>query len=326
MKKIKSERVDNSLKLIVKSSFVVFAFIILSKILTFVYRILVARYYGAETYGIITLTLVVVGIVVTLASLGIPQGVMRFVPGYRGEGEQKKIKYILQVSSKILIITSLSASVILFIFSDYLAVKIFESEELGMFLRIFSMLVPLWVLSNFFMTTLTALEKIGVSSFLNNVVLNAIKTTILVVLILWGIGQEAVVYSYYIGYVFLFASSFFIFRRYVSVYFKKKIRKKEYKEVFRNFYSYSWPLVLVGIIWQVFYWADSLTIGYFLGVENVGVYNVAVPLVLFFSLAPEIFSKLFFPLINRMRGEKNFGEAKQISQQIAKWIFMINFP
>jgi len=318
--------IDNSLKLIAKSSFVVLLMLFISKILVYIYRVIVARYYGAEIYGMITLTLVVSGMAVTLASLGIPQGIIKFIPEYRAKRQNKKVKYILKKISMLLIVTSILASVVLFIFSDFIAIRFFENENLGIFLKIFSFIIPFWVFSNVFMTTLAALEKVEWSSFLNNVVLNVVKVSVLVTLIILGLKGEAVVLSYASGFIILFFFSYFVFNKYTKIYFKEKVSENKYQSVFKVFYAYSWPLILSGIISQIFYWADSLIIGYYLNVEDVGVYNAAVPLALLLSFAPEVFTKLFFPLINKEFSRKNIKTTKEVSQQVGKWIFMVNFP
>ena len=52
---------DSNLKLIAKSSVIVFAGIFLSKIFTYLYRIIIAREFGPEAYGLFSLALVISG-------------------------------------------------------------------------------------------------------------------------------------------------------------------------------------------------------------------------------------------------------------------------
>ena len=61
MNKKKENLFDRSLVLLVKSSFVVFVGLFFSKICTYGYRIVVARYYGPEVYGLFALSLMVIG-------------------------------------------------------------------------------------------------------------------------------------------------------------------------------------------------------------------------------------------------------------------------
>ena len=61
-----NEKIDNSLKLIVKSSLVVFIGIFASKILSYIYRIVIARSpgFGPEAYGIFSLAVIVINILI----------------------------------------------------------------------------------------------------------------------------------------------------------------------------------------------------------------------------------------------------------------------
>ena len=84
--------------------------------------------------------------------------------------------------------------------------------------------------------------------------------------------------------------------------------------------------MFTGIIYSIFYWIDSLTIGYFMGAADVGLYNAAFPVVALLGIFPEIFMQLFFPLITREYANKKFGIIKDLSQQVGKWIFVLNLP
>ena len=326
MKKEDDRELDKSLKLIVKSSFVIFIMIFISKILTYVYRIIVARHFGAEVYGMITLTLVISSTLITISSIGIPFGVAKFVPEYIGQKQPKKIKYILKMSLMILATTSIISAIFLFVFSDYVAVRFFDNAELGTFLKIFSLLIPLWVGVNIFRSTLDGLEKVGLSSFLEHIVPSVTNTAMLGILIFFGIGAEAIVLSYMTAYILLFLVAFILFIHCTKKFFREKIDKESSKEIFSKFFAFSWPLVFVGVFSQIFYWADSVIIGLLLNIEMVGIYNAAVPIALLFIFAPAIFTKLFFPLINREYSGKNLKTTKEVSKQVGKWIFLVNFP
>jgi O-antigen/teichoic acid export membrane protein len=326
MKKENNGELDKSLKLIVKSSFVIFFMVATSKLLGYAYRVIVARHYGAEVYGMITLTLVIAGTLITAASIGIPFGIAKFVPEYVGKKKPKEIKYILKMSLTILATTSIFAAIFLFVFSDFIAVRFFDNEGLGVFLKIFSFLIPLWVGANFFRSALDGLERVSWSSFLENVVPSITNIAVLSFLIFLGVGAEAVVISYMAAYILLFVVAFVLFIHYTKVFFREKFEDRSNEGLFRKFFSFSWPLVFVGVVSHIFYWADSIIIGLILTVEKVGLYNAAVPIALLFSFAPGIFTKLFFPLINREYSENNITTTKEVSRQVGKWIFMVNFP
>src|SRR3989344_5492108 len=92
----KDEETNKSLRLIAKTSMIVFIGVMLSRILGYAYRVIVARYFGAETYGLFSLAIMVLGIFSAFASLGLAEGIVRYGAFYRARGENKKLFLHLQ--------------------------------------------------------------------------------------------------------------------------------------------------------------------------------------------------------------------------------------
>src|SRR3972149_1823388 len=88
---------ESSLKLLAKTSFIVLIGVIISKILGYTYRIIIARYYGPEVYGLFVLALMISGWFIAISALGFNEGILRFIPIYRGRKEIEKIKYALKI-------------------------------------------------------------------------------------------------------------------------------------------------------------------------------------------------------------------------------------
>ena len=77
--------IDKSLKLIAKSSIIILCGIFISKLLTYIYRIIIARTFGPEIYGVFSLILMIVGILTPIINLGLNEGLLRFISLSRGK-------------------------------------------------------------------------------------------------------------------------------------------------------------------------------------------------------------------------------------------------
>ena len=121
----KESTFNRSLSILAKSSIWVFAGVILSKILGYTYRIIVARYYGPEVYGLLVLSLTIVGWFALFSLLGFDTGVLRYLSLYSAKKQDNKVSYIVKFSLSLLLITGIVAGILLFIFSDVIAEKIF---------------------------------------------------------------------------------------------------------------------------------------------------------------------------------------------------------
>lgn len=328
-KKEQKEDIDSGLRLIVKSSFIVFIGLLLSKILTYLYRIIIARNFGPEMYGVFSLAIMVLGWFMLFGALGFSEGALRYIPWCRGKKEYSKIRYILKTATIISFFSGIVMGVLLFLSAGIISINIFHNSEIIIFLKVFSILIPFYILNNIFLATLQALEKIGWYSFILNILQNAVKVISLFLLFFLGIKSNAIVFSYCLGILAMFFVSFFASRHYLSKFFpkqKEENEKLDKKETRKQFFSYSWPLTLYAAVGELFYWTSSFFIGYFIGVEEVGFYNAAVPIAMLLLFVPEIFLKLFFPLITRQYSSNKPEVVKQLSQQVGKWIFLLNLP
>jgi O-antigen/teichoic acid export membrane protein len=318
-------RFDNSLKLIVKTSLFVLIGLFLSKVLTYIYRIVIARNYGPDTYGLFSLGLTIFLMFVSISSLGLIEGVLRFVPHYLGKNKKNEVNYIIKFSFFSLLISSVLAGLLMFLFSTYLAISVFHNVDLIIYLKIFSFAIPFAVLGNLFLSILRANEKIKEFSFVQNILQNLVKLVFIGLFIILGIKSgEAVAMSYLMGMIFLFIAAYLFFRKISSsILILKNFKNNKIRS---ELVSYSWPLILLGVISNLMYWIDSLSLGYFKDAYAVGLYNAVVPLAMLFLIPTEAVMQLFFPLINKEYSNNRLNLVEQLSKQVSKWIFIINLP
>jgi len=318
---------QGSLKLLVKTSFIVFIGVFLSKLLGYVYRVIIARYYGPEIYGLFSLVTMILGIIITISSWGVLEGLSRFIPQYRGKKESNRISYLFKLTNKILFITSIFSAVILFFLSNFIAINIFHNGDLTVLLKILSFFVPIAVISGPALATIRGYELISIYSLIYNVLQNVARVLTLIILVALGFQASATIISFCMGFLAVLIASYFVCKyRIPELFIKSKLSLDAKKQVRYNFFSYSFPLLFFSIVSILFYWVDSFFLGYFRGAESVGFYNAAVPIALLLGIMPELFMQLFFPLINRHYSNKNFELIKQLSKQLGKWIFMANLP
>jgi len=326
-KNSKDKEINKGLKLLAKTSIIVFIGIFLSKLFTYFYRIVVARYFGPEVYGLFSLAIMIVGWSVAFFGFGLNEGVLRFTSIYRGKNQADKIKYIFRRASKIFFITGIFASLILFIFADYISLNFFNNENLSIFLKIFSILVPLYLFSGMFLSILKSFEKTSWYSFIDNVLQNLVKLILLGLFIFWGLKSFSIILSYALGIFSMLIASFLVCKYTLPEIFKKyKLDKKTKLKIDKKVFSYSWPVMFIAIIYGFLFWIDSIFLGYFKGATEVGFYNAAIPIISLLWIVPNLFIPLFFPLITKDFAKKKFEVIRELTKQIGKWILILNLP
>jgi O-antigen/teichoic acid export membrane protein len=75
MNKLETEK-SKYLSMLVKTSFFIFFAVFISKLTTYIYKIIIARNFGPEVYGLFSLGLIIVSFVATFASLGLNDGLI----------------------------------------------------------------------------------------------------------------------------------------------------------------------------------------------------------------------------------------------------------
>jgi len=323
----KKDNLDDLLKIFAKGSFVVFIGVIISKIVTYLYKAIIARSFGQETYGLFSLGVLIFGFFSAIFSLGLPSGLLRYISFYRGKNEPDKIKSILRFSLILLFFVSLLGTGLLFFFAKDISVSLFHNSELTIFIQWFAIFIPVSIFAGLFHTIILAYEKMKPFSFIGNILSPSVQLIFLIIFILLGLKMESIPWSYNLGLLTILISSFFVCKRSIKEIFGKSgIGKKEKSELNKKLFSYSWPIMFLGLVMSLFSGIDSFAIGYFKDMSNVGIYNAALPLTYFLLIVPALFLQLFFPVITREYSKKNFNLIKSLSKQIGKWIFILNLP
>lgn len=319
--------IHTGLKLLAKSSVIVFVGVFLSKLFAYIYRIVIARQFGPEVYGLYSLALIILGLFVAVSSFGLTEGLVRFIPLYRGKKQINRIKYLIKTLIIILILSSAVFSIFLFSFSNFISLNIFHNENLIIFLKIFSFLIPLTILSTIFLNILRSFEKIELYSFTWNILPNFVRISTVTIFIFLGFKTNAIIFSYFLSILIMLLVSYFLCKfKLPEIFGYVEIKKEDKREIAKNVFSYSWPIMFSSLIANIFYWIDSILLGYFLGAQNVGIYNAATPLVGLMAFIPSIFTQLFFPLITREFSKKNYNVIAGLSKQVGKWICILNLP
>ena len=70
---------SKSLKIFAKTSFIIFFGLVISKISTYFYRVIIARNFGPETYGLFSLAIMVSFWFISISPFGLNEGLFRFI-------------------------------------------------------------------------------------------------------------------------------------------------------------------------------------------------------------------------------------------------------
>jgi len=110
--------------------------------------LLLARLLGAEGLGLYNLALTAAGIAVGLASLGLEMALVRYVSLYSSRRDAAGLWGTLQVGIGLMALTGLFVAAGLYALAPLIAQQLFHEPKLVPLLRIASLMVPVWSLTN----------------------------------------------------------------------------------------------------------------------------------------------------------------------------------
>ncbi len=301
---------------IAKGTLLVFVSLVFGKLFSYLFTLFVARI-GTREYGVLSISFAIMEFLLLLSLLGLQEGAERFVAYYNGKKNKERIRGVIFDTALISFSLSIIFTVVLFSFSPQISF-LFNEPLLIPVLRIVVLSLPFLVLMKVFSRSLFGLKKAPISSFVSEFVWHGVKFVFAIAFVFffsYGVFGAAIAYLLSV-FVSALVLMYFLFKN--SNIFKKKTH------FFGRIFSYSFPLLLFGILNIIIGKIDVLMIGHFISSEATGIYNAALPTAALINLFPMALMSMFFPLIT-----ERFSKNKSISgiyKVVSKWILLFIFP
>lgn len=311
------------LSLIARGAGFYFAGFAISKVLAYIYRVLVARTLGPADFGIFSLGVAVLGIVLVFAALGLYQGILHFVAVYDSTGEPAKVRGTILFGLKLQLVSSIIFALAMFLSADFVAVYFFHEPSAALVIKILSVALPFYVLTSNLMILAQAFKKIEYKILLRNVIENIIKIAITAALIFFGFGLFGITAGLALSITATFFISLYLVHKKVFPLFKRG-EKPVYSA--RQIFSYSWPLLAVGFFSLLLSSTDTIMLGNLSEAYDVGIYNVAQPTANLLLIASFAFGSLFLPVITGLWAQKKVAEFATTFKVVTRWTVATAFP
>ncbi len=176
------------LKIILKGAGIFILGTLISRILTYITRIFIARYFGSESYGLFNLGLAIVGFSIVFCLIGLPLGVQRYIAYYSARGENGIVKGILIFSLIVSGGISIIISGLIFILSDVIAKSAFNSPDFGFALKIFAISIPFAALSQILFSAFIGFKKLKYMVYTERIASNLFKLIFIILFGIFGYG------------------------------------------------------------------------------------------------------------------------------------------
>ncbi len=322
LKKIKVKlQNDGHLKEVLSGSAITFVLKMTGMLLGYIVVLIISRKYGADGMGIYSLIVSIITFFVMMSVVGMNFSILRYVGQFNKHSEKQKLKLLFSHAVEIVVPLSMVLSVMLYLFSDFIATYVFHNSEYRQALVIASFIIPFAALSNIGIVYIRGLKNLKVSEYLGSVNRPIINILLLLVLSLYISDKMLPLYT--LGIAIMGTSI-------LSLYFiVTKIRsiKIESKEIFqkKELLSTSLPLMVTSLAGFVMSNVALFFLETFSTTDQVGIFSVALKVALLISLALTVVNTISAPKFAELYWSEQYEALQKIMSQSSKLIFVFSF-
>lgn len=296
---------------------------LLLKPLNLLTSVLLARFLGADGFGLYSLGLSINVLLNVFTNFGFPQGIVKLSIKYRTEGSKEKVKGVLY--SSLIFSVSLCVLIVItqLIFAEEISKMFFDNDSLASVIIIFGLSIPFNTLYTFPAAFAQAFKKIKYQSIILNIArpLSFLLFTIVVVSFKWDL--DAVLYANLISTIVTAVIGFYYILKYFPEFYQTKI-KPIYE--FKNLITFSVQTMFTGFLSILMIKIDRIMIGYFSTSSDVGIYSAAANLAINVTFFLTPFAMIFAPISAELFHLNKIDELNKAFKNVTRWLLIFTLP
>jgi len=281
---------------------------------SYLFTYFVAKEYGAEVNGLLTISFTVILLVSVIGRFGTDLNIIRFYANSKNRDNQGVFLKTLMV----VFLFSSFLALIVFYFKDQLSFNIFKMPNLEGYFFWIALTIPLWSLIINFGGFFRAQKKNTLYAFFNNPGRFILSLTIFLLLIFnYQKGNLLPIKAHFYGILVLFIICIFFYASYLSrpsIQFKGRVN---------NFIRDSLPMMVSETISLFLIFIDTIILGLFENEETVGIYNVSFKIAALTVFTLQAFNSILAPKIAKSFSEENYADAQKMIKLSTNFNFYI---
>jgi len=304
---------------IAKGSFIIFSLGILASIIGYGLRIYLARNLEVSDFGLFYAVLSFIGFFFIFKDLGVGSSLAKFLPEFLAKKKYKEIKSSILLSMLFQLFIGSIIFIIVFSLSDYLSIAVFRNTEAKTVIQIlsFEFLIAFPVMRSI-------LQGLHRMKAYGSIELTRTSLVFLLVIFLAPLSIEKVALSYLISSAVI-QITFFLFIYHVS----KKIFKEKFvlrKKLIKKITAFSVLVFIASIASSVITYMDTILLTILRSLEEVGLYQVALPTSQMLLVFVTSLSVVLYPTLSEMWAKKQKRNLSSGVSLITKLAFVFIIP
>jgi O-antigen/teichoic acid export membrane protein len=289
-------------------------------------RIVAARFLNPSGYGYVSFGMTLLTSASLLSLIGLHTGVARYIP--RHDDPIERIRTMLSGVG-----LSLGLSIIFTVLIFFNAAKIdstFLEGTTPNVVKIFASTIPFFVLVRLSVGIIQGYEKSLPKVVINSISQPTIKFLSIVIGVYLGLSKTGLSFGYSLS--FIISSIIGLYFIFIFVGNEMSLATpNSYYDYFKatnakNLLFFSFPLFLTGFSSLIYDNLDMLLLGYFIGSESIGIYDVVYATSRLMLITLTGFSFLALPMFSRLLEKNQYHIVDDLYNSISKWIMILLTP
>jgi O-antigen/teichoic acid export membrane protein len=289
--------------------------------LAFLNQIILARILGAGGIGEVLLAVSIVKVFGLIGKFGMEEAMMRVVPSYIEKGDESRLRGAISFALRFCLIMSAILAVAVWIFSNYLSIKMFHSEGLSRLLPFAAVAIPVSVMYEVIGGILKGFKETSRALLPQFVVSPVLRILLFLYLSLKVSDPLYAIYAYLAGEILALILAITFLKKKTDD-FKIVQRTREYKKIINIAYT----MIFTGFSVYLFTQADLWVVGMLTSTEEVGIYGVTAKLVTLIAFPIGALSAILPPLISSIHTSGDIDELRKVVRGSSRWILSIAMP
>jgi O-antigen/teichoic acid export membrane protein len=281
--------------------------------LLFFSQIVIARWLGAEAFGLYSLGMGVVRLSEIVARLGLSTGGMRFVAIHRFD--RNRLSAIVLSSVGLALGMALLVMVLLWIGSSWLSTTFFRKSELADTLRWFVLGIPAVAVMNVATALLLGFHTTKDTVYVRHVLQPVAFVVLLIPAWLFHWGLQAAVLAFVVSNVVALIAALICLRARLPTVMAKPSRHE-----MQSILIYSLPLLFVGVLQYFLNWADTLILGGLASSRDVGIYRVASQLAMVMTVFLVATNSIYAPVAAQLYSTGDLARLEHVLRTSTRWV------
>lgn len=284
--------------------------------LNYVFSVFLARALGPMDFGLYALGLTIFNTVSLIVMFGMDTGIVKFVSDHLGRGEKRKAQSVIVQTSLLAVLCAVLGGVALAMLSGPLSTRFYGKPELEWVLRAFAWAVPLASLSGVLVLGLQSFRTVRYTIIIKYLWEPVGKFLLVGMCIGAGFGLSGVLGAIIVTYLASVIFGATVLKRVAGIERANFLHHEA--GLLSAFLAFCLPLTLANIIGVFASRSDVIMLGYWVPIQQVGVYSAALQTSSAIALIMGAIEVALVPLIARLWAIGELQKLQEVYKTVSR--------